>query len=259
MSEVTICAFCGKSPPEVRITKEHVLAKKFRDRFPEAPNQRRWNNKVYIYSGDTDPSFACNIPQGPFNSTIRRVCNECNNGWMSTLENEADPYLMSLIYGEPVIRDNQMRIILSAWAAKTAAVYALLHKDGVNAVPDFHYRYLHDTNWAPPYTHVWRGSGEFNSNTMLRYVRGSLERDANECDHVHLSAIWIGHAVFYVLGFPNEYAEAVLIEEISLLDQSPIERLWPLEQDNHGNVRSLAYDEVRALSMWKKSAPPNFL
>lgn len=253
MSDVTKCAFCGKSPPEVQITKEHVLAKKFRDQFPEAPNQRHWDNKVYVHANGADPSFDRRIPNGPFDNTIRRVCNVCNNGWMSALENEADPLLMSLIYDKPVASDTNTRITLSAWAAKTAAVYALLHRDGLKGIPDFHYRYMCDENWAPPYTHVWRGQGEFNTNTMLRYVRVLLKRDNNEWDPCHLSTIWIGYAVFYVMGFPNEYPEGVLSDEILRLNQSPVERLWPLGQENHAEVRSLVYDEVRALSTFKIS------
>ncbi|BCY01602.1 hypothetical protein PszF2a_13910 [Stutzerimonas stutzeri] len=241
------CVFCGKAPPSVKITKEHVLAKKFRDLFPEAPNQHRWDNKVFSYFGAENLSFVRNVPQGPFNMTVRSVCNECNNGWLSAMEGNAETYLMGLVYGRQLLSSDDMRIVVSAWAAKTSAVYALCHRDDFRAVPDYHYSYLRGTGWAPPYTHIWRGFGEFNSNTMLRYVRGCLVRDQGEQDHFHLSTIWIGHMVFFVFGFPNEFAEDALSEKISTLDVSPLERIWPLERAAERNLRPLVYDEVREL------------
>lgn len=241
------CVFCGNSPPKVKITKEHVLAKKFRDLFPEAPNQYRWDNKVFSNCGAEDISFVRNVPQGPFNMTVRSVCNECNNGWLSAMESDAESYLMELIYGKQLSTSDDVRILISAWAAKTSAVYALCHRDGFGAVPDYHYSYIYGTRWAPPYTHIWRGFGEFNANTMLRYVRGYLVRDSGEQDHFYLSTIWIGHMVFFVFGFPNEFVEGMLWEQISTLDGNPIERIWPLERVSERRLRPLVYDEVREL------------
>lgn len=51
-----------------------------------------------------------------------RVCKECNNGWMSDLENAAKPVIADLISGEgrlqALVRAD--RQVLSRWAVKTA-------------------------------------------------------------------------------------------------------------------------------------------
>jgi hypothetical protein len=57
----------------------------------------------------------------------RQICARCNNGWMSRLENEAKPLVLSLMHVERsilVLKDDERRI-LSRWAAKTAFLIAV--------------------------------------------------------------------------------------------------------------------------------------
>lgn len=51
-----------------------------------------------------------------------RVCSDCNNGWMSRLEDEAHDDLLALVHGtkEPHDLDDGARNALARWAAKTA-------------------------------------------------------------------------------------------------------------------------------------------
>lgn len=53
-----------------------------------------------------------------------RVCDDCNKGWMSGLENEAKPLLMPLIDGKRTVYNltHQERLVVSRWAAKTSYV-----------------------------------------------------------------------------------------------------------------------------------------
>lgn len=49
------------------------------------------------------------------------MCADCNNGWMSNLENEVQSVLLELISGkkEPSSLSDEERLIVSRWAAKT--------------------------------------------------------------------------------------------------------------------------------------------
>jgi hypothetical protein len=51
-----------------------------------------------------------------------RVCKTCNEGWMSTLENEAKPLLVHLFSGEKTVVEltSDERKTVARWAAKTA-------------------------------------------------------------------------------------------------------------------------------------------
>lgn len=55
---------------------------------------------------------------------LRRVCKVCNNGWMSHLENEAKPLILSLMTRARTIDslDRGQRHLLARWAAKTAII-----------------------------------------------------------------------------------------------------------------------------------------
>lgn len=75
---------------------------------------------------------------------VGRVCEPCNTGWMSRLENEVKPSLISLISASKVITDLSAneRLTIARWSAKV--VYLLnfasnYHKN----VPKNHYSYLY--------------------------------------------------------------------------------------------------------------------
>lgn len=53
---------------------------------------------------------------------VKRLCRSCNNGWMSRLENEAKPALVSILDDEPKELDASDQTTLARWAVKTAMV-----------------------------------------------------------------------------------------------------------------------------------------
>lgn len=85
------------------------------------------------------------------NMTVRRVCSECNNGWMSDLEGATKPLLLPWIDGKRthLVYDEQQAI--ATWAIKTAMMlqYSPLHKSGV-VIPGSHYNALFDRKTSPP-------------------------------------------------------------------------------------------------------------
>jgi hypothetical protein len=56
--------------------------------------------------------------------TLKGICAECNNGWMSQLEDCAKPLLMALMLGERELTSLEVaeRNILARWTAKTAII-----------------------------------------------------------------------------------------------------------------------------------------
>ncbi|MBA2764377.1 MAG: hypothetical protein H0U42_06785 [Thermoleophilaceae bacterium] len=51
-----------------------------------------------------------------FSATLKRVCLQCNNGWMSDLEHRAQPYATPLILGTPTTVDASAQRSLAIWA-----------------------------------------------------------------------------------------------------------------------------------------------
>jgi hypothetical protein len=151
------CLFCGE-PDYVR-GKEHVFPLWLLEEF-ELKNYQTCVSQVYVEEFDTLYGFGVTYFPGRrigFRSELKRqhalsafvnggVCKDCNNGWMSELEQEARPILVPLIQGHKHPRDlkKQESFTLALWAMKTA--YALHFAVGTTRVnvPISHPRTLLD-------------------------------------------------------------------------------------------------------------------
>lgn len=111
-----LCAFCDAPLTRENRSKEHVIPKWLLD-FLKVRQEK------------IQPTHFSNI--GEILTTRQhtlegllagQICEECNNGWMSELEQDAIPILKPLMLGESTVvelNDNE-RQILSRWTAKTA-------------------------------------------------------------------------------------------------------------------------------------------
>lgn len=129
-----ICVFCGKSSEQVQITKEHILPKWMKKAFPHA--------KRYLYSSDYAGKNSVKREvkgQTSFDMVISRVCQHCNNGWMSQqLEAPLKDTLSKMILGEQIRIDVNKINLLCVWAFKTAIVRALID-NGRTFIPQEYY------------------------------------------------------------------------------------------------------------------------
>jgi hypothetical protein len=94
----------------------------------------------------------------PFREKAGVVCNDCNTGWMSRLENRAKPILTPAItYAALPLRmtASEQRIV-AAWAFKTVLVFQRSQGDSV--APPFHANYLRDRQEPPEQVVIWFGS-----------------------------------------------------------------------------------------------------
>jgi hypothetical protein len=75
--------------------------------------------------------------------TFKRVCGDCNTGWMADLENQARPILIPLIDGNRTVNDlnSEEREVISKWALKTA-FFTLDGRSNNVYVPNEHIRHL---------------------------------------------------------------------------------------------------------------------
>ncbi|CCQ18112.1 Shikimate kinase [Rhodococcus sp. AW25M09] len=118
MNTPRACDFCGRSAPEVSLSKEHVFARSLRDTVRHAED--------HTYASATDKSGQLKggkavRPVAMFDITSRRVCRECNSGWMSELEVAANPVLRRLISGEATLTGAEVDVV-RRWLVKTAVV-----------------------------------------------------------------------------------------------------------------------------------------
>jgi hypothetical protein len=111
---------------------------------------------------------------------VKRVCEPCNTGWMSDLENAAIPYLKPMIRGEQVALDRQAREAVATWAFLRAVMAEYTHPKQV-AVPESHRRWLYKEQRPPRKgVYIWLAGylgeqwGGFYQHVPLATHKGSI-------------------------------------------------------------------------------------
>ncbi len=105
--------FCGRN--DIKITKEHV--------FPDWLNQLFDSSIKGINESVTlDGRVVYRYESKLFSRTINDVCETCNSGWMSNLENEVKPILTKMLRSKNIVLDKVKQRRLATWAYKTMLV-----------------------------------------------------------------------------------------------------------------------------------------
>lgn len=118
---------CGRAAPAVRLSRKHVLPRSLRDSLDRGID--------HTFTQGTGPTIGRleysdhHRPTGLMDVTVRTVCTDCNNGWMSALETQANPVLRRLIDGADSVTADEARIV-RLWAAKTGAVIQMAAASG---------------------------------------------------------------------------------------------------------------------------------
>lgn len=114
-----LCIFCG-SPG--RLSKEHVLAQHWRNVL-DAEITGLYNQGWILDSDGNVVDTSREFPKrAAYSWTSSQVCQVCNNGWMSRLEEQVKPLLSAMALGEPVDLSPIDARLVCKWVAKTALV-----------------------------------------------------------------------------------------------------------------------------------------
>ncbi|NIC26537.1 hypothetical protein [Serratia plymuthica] len=202
------CIFCDKSPPEVKITKEHVLPQWMKKSFPLSPDYAK--NVLYVAeTAGIDPVERNMIGLSPFEMKVSRVCDKCNNGWMSRkLEEPLKTTLEKLITFKSIVLNNEEKELLALWAVKTAAVRALLDT-GENVIPDWFYKNIQSMSIPNGCTVYIVCRNESNENITSYYSR----RRVGDCT-LFLCTFEIKSLVLFVSWCDPEAEKKEDIEEV---------------------------------------------
>ena len=119
------CIFCRGST----LTREHVIPDWIQEIIPKKPQQ------AHLFTTVSKAPLAprtrlktSRLRQGhPISRKVRVVCKDCNNGWLSTLENELKPLIKTLVLGEAITLTPWGQRRLATWAAKTSMTAEFIH------------------------------------------------------------------------------------------------------------------------------------
>jgi hypothetical protein len=111
-----VCLFCGGTP----LTKEHNPPQWVRNCFPDCEGSGLW----VLYPDGKQQSRGTHRSVTPV--VLRGICEPCNSGWMSRIEETTRPILEPMIKGVGCTLHRTDQETLAVWLTKTALVSAPL-------------------------------------------------------------------------------------------------------------------------------------
>lgn len=162
---------------------------------------------------------------------LRFVCQTCNNGWLSDLEEWAMKALPPLFSGNKanLLPGGQQR--LAAWVAKTAVVAEFLQPDD-DTVPEFERRWLYEhkeppSNWvisiASYSGEKWRNLGIYKNRGRISDKPVFSSRDAPH--FVQATTFGMGKILFNAISSDAPGVKPALLEG----GIDGMVRIWPNE------------------------------
>ena len=143
------CLFCGSSGP---MSQEHVFPKWQAELFPDLTEV----DYVRAFRPSVGQETRHTFPGKPFQVTVGDFCRECNNGWMSRLEDEAKPILTPMILDEARPLSLLDQDAIARWATKTVLTVGPTNAGGQFASRDL-YRAFGKRQEPLPGSLVWVG------------------------------------------------------------------------------------------------------
>lgn len=85
----------------------------------------------------------------------RCVCRNCNNGWMSNLENEMKPIVDSILDGQFRALDDSSQAVIAVWSIKTAMALEALYPERELFYSENERRKMRAISAIPERTSIW--------------------------------------------------------------------------------------------------------
>src|ERR1700694_5836463 len=186
------CVFCG----ERKVSKEHVIPQWVGTVLPKPPKER-WRHKEQERVWATDH----------LDFTVKRVCRECNNGWMDQeIERRARPALTGMIHGQDMTLTRELQARVATWAVKTHAM-AQFRPTHPRPISEELRTSLYERKVAPAQSRVWltayaghatHRAWARTDNMELRPAVGENVRSDNASDvEIETMTLCIGHLVLH--------------------------------------------------------------
>ncbi len=159
----------------------------------------------------------------PATATVRSVCESCNNGWMSALEANAKPYLVSMLRDHRRTYYSGGRKLLATWAVKTAVVAG---SKFTPETPETFYRDLHKNGAPSETTCVWLGATPWTNFHYVDCRPLKVSRDAEppvRSENAFAGLLALGTIVFYVVSWLENVPNVEPVEKYS----DSLLAIWP--------------------------------
>lgn len=212
------CIFCGGKP----VTNEHIFGLWLSPLFPTPPGKKMFLDMQTLVNGkptNRPRRFTRNL-----DSKVKKVCKQCNIGWMSELENNVIEVISNIIKGQRLSISLEHQELMASWAVKTAVMIQYLNT--IPAVPIRRRKWLYTHHTPPPDTAVWiaryDGAGIATALSRSLFFGGNpknlLTPDA------HSIFFSIGCLIFVVLSI---YKNVTVRTEFPVNIAPHLFKIWP--------------------------------
>lgn len=200
------------------MSKEHVIPEWVRPYVADAPAAGTHRHLTLLPDETKDVRWEGE----PATTSVRCVCERCNNTWMSDLENAAKQHMIPMIQGHRHVGGLP---ILTRWAVKTSLIAGCRFRP---SIPIRLYRDFYAKRKPGPGTRVHLGA--VNPPGMHYIDHRPLEvvftdNDPPETYRGYASTLAIGHLCFYVLSTEESEGTA---EDFQGKFTRAFELIWPI-------------------------------
>jgi len=163
-------------------------------------------------------------------TTVTRVCDVCQNGWMQRLDDDVMPFLEPMISGQPITLGHEQQWLLARWSAKTAMVLECTLDTPIRTA---RIACEHVRSVGPhPGTQVLVGSYAGHAQ-VLTYERDLFSRTVDgEQRYFPQASLVIGHVIIQVFAGPwrtgtTDFMRPVSAPLVPLVGGSGEQIAWP--------------------------------
>lgn len=241
------CIFCGGG----KLSKEHFWSAWMAEYLPRYPDGRRVEHYITFTKKFklSRPPEAQTRPGQTWTKKLRVVCKKCNNGWMSVLENEAKPILLSLMASKPHILDVPVLQLLSRWIAMKVMVVEFSKQNGAVSRREERRRFMQSQE-IPENFRIWIsqcGQGGWESS-FLRHAATLTPAGMvpeNEFNNVQTVAFGVGDLFIYVL----HTTLAGVMQRLAFSDNMGVTAIHPVpSQTSWPPLRRLTVEQASSLA-----------
>lgn len=226
------CIFCGGRP----LSKEHIFPKWL---HPLLPKTGRLNHQS-LFQLDTIEGTEARTKTSSGESyagRLRVVCERCNNGWMSQLQEEVIPVLGPVVQGDPMTLSRRQLHALSAWVAMFVMVTEWRAMNVQFVATSRNERYSFRANGQVPRSwRIWMASSslgdeleQFQRTTLpISSKNGAgvgVTSSGKPVPNTHSTTIRIGRLLVHVLGSIHKD----WIRRQTFPRRSPMQQIWPIQ------------------------------
>lgn len=149
------CIFCGDL---AILTSEHVWGEWIKDYVGLTMNKHGAAHVFVPRPGEPDPPAISQKAGDPIMTQVENVCEKCNTGFLSQLQNRAKPFLLPLFEGVSSRLDDGAQSIIASWVAMATmtSAYTIRGHERM-AISQSDRNWLRATLTAPKNWRIWIG------------------------------------------------------------------------------------------------------